>query len=627
MGSPRRGSLAALGIGPKKPRLEVTLNDEQRGCMVATYTTLEKIEGTAIITCPTDLPFSDIHISFLGSQRTYVEKVASSAPINPRTQAFHNFMRLTFPVPESQLPADRIARAGVPIRIPFIFVVPERLLPSACSHKRENEAVRDAHTALPPSLGDPIYASDGRTLLDDSAPDNATISYSLRVHMTRDRVNERPMVLIDSCKKLRIIPAVDEAPPLSVSLEGDDHDYVMRRVKDVKKGLFQGKLGTLTMEADQPKAFVLPQPRSPAAGVAASSSPESTASGAAQALGRAVTTLAVVRLRFDPHTAQAKPPRLGSLSAKLKAQTFFSSRPITTLNSRIQPYAYDAQAGIYTDTIPLIERCMATVQWHRVDPSTPANPAPPPPAPHDLPRNISVDALADALPAAAAPNPHGAHLPHHTATMLVPLDLPVRARAFAPTFHACLLSRIYTLQLGLGYHPTSGPAAGVAPTPTLTLKLPVQVAAEGNPAARAVASAQERAHHARRAAERRTGREVERAVRPRRIEIRTPRVPEEDEAPDEGGKPGRARAPSTRSQWTTLRGARGSTYSFPRSECGSRSGSEGGGDDDDADGARTTRSGSVASTAAHTTPSLGEAPPDYDGVVRRGGGGTGMVLG
>ena len=245
--------MGANTIARAKTEVEIVLDDQQSG-FVPSYTTLEKIQGTVSITASTDLAFDDINITFQGVAKTYVEKLATSAPTNPRTQAFHNFLRLTQPINPADLPEDNIAKAGVTYRFPFTFVVPERLLPQACSHQMESDVIHQAHLALPPSLGDPMMAGDSKTLLNDLSPENAMVSYSLRVSVTRKSTasENRPKVIVDKQKKLRIIPASEESAPVSV-LGGREDDYILSKSKTFKKGIFnKEKIGTMTIEGQFP---------------------------------------------------------------------------------------------------------------------------------------------------------------------------------------------------------------------------------------------------------------------------------------------------------------------------------------------------------------------------------------
>ena len=173
----RRGSLARMKdlVLPSKPVIEVTLTDDQRDKFAPQYTSLDEINGEVSITAPCDISFDDIYISFEGSTRTFVEKIASTSPTNARTEAFHNFIRLVQPLDESTFSDPRIIEAGKIYKFPFTFVVPETLLPQACSHSKQPAFPEGGHLSPPPSLGDPLVASLGKSLMDDMAPDMGTI--------------------------------------------------------------------------------------------------------------------------------------------------------------------------------------------------------------------------------------------------------------------------------------------------------------------------------------------------------------------------------------------------------------------------------------------------------------------
>ncbi|MCJ1246973.1 hypothetical protein MMC30_004184 [Trapelia coarctata] len=443
----RRSSLAGL-TSKTKPVVDITLNGEHAAGGVPSFTTLDKIEGAVSITAPTDLPFDALHISFQGSTRTYVEKIVASTAANSRSEAFHNFLRLVQPLCPSDLPPNHILQSGKTYKIPFTFVVPERLLPQTCTHAKDTERVLDAHLALPPSLGDPMVSRDGKTLLNDLAPDMTVISYAIRVILLRRNPEPRgkPVIIVDSVKKLRIIPASDEAPPIPQSnTKGDE--YVMRKEKDLKKSIFGRKLGRITMEAAQPRSLHLPCVHTDLSQTR-------------------VTTVAFINLRFDPFDASSKPPRLGNLASKLKAATCFASVPMRDFPTKSNAYLYDTQRGIYVDTIPLSCRNIESAQW----------------TPHTvLERHDSAISISDPPPASST-SPM-----YYTCQVLVPIDLPTISKTFVPSFHSCLVSRIYSLDLTLSVHP---PSSTVSST-SLHLKLPLQISVEGNPDAHPTISEEE----------------------------------------------------------------------------------------------------------------------------------------
>ncbi|KAL9038788.1 MAG: hypothetical protein Q9214_005143, partial [Letrouitia sp. 1 TL-2023] len=335
-----------------RPTIDITLTDGQKDAFIPSYTSLDEIKGQVAITTPVDTKFEHIFITFEGVAKTYVEKIATSSPTNGRTEAFQCFLRLVQPMDDTGVIASRVAEAGKTYTFPFNFVVPERLLPQACDHARENDSVQEAHVQLPPSLGDPLTAGMGKALMDDMTPDMALVSYAVKVRMTNGRGSTGKHTLVaETFKKVRVVPAVDEKPPLSVQA-GVEDDYRLRKEKDIRKGMFKGKMGRLVMESLQPHSLRLPSIKT--------SSP------------CPATTMATVNLRFDPASPSAQPPRLGTLSTKLKVATFFASIPMREIPARSSTFHYSSTKGIYVETLPLSSRCVASAQWEKHSPSTPS---------------------------------------------------------------------------------------------------------------------------------------------------------------------------------------------------------------------------------------------------------------
>lgn len=318
-------------------------------------------------------------------------------------------------------------------------MIPEQLLPRACTHECTADHVHEAHLQLPPSMGDPLV-----TMQDDMAPEMSKIQYAVRVKVTRTRERDnKDVVLVEGLKKLRVVPAVAEAPPLSL---GGSHDnyYVLSKTKSLKKGMFSGKLGRITVSAAQTGALILPAPSQ----------------------GRApATTMATVTLRFDPQGESSEPPRLGGLTTKIKATTFYAAKPTDQLASRSSQF-YDPCRGTYSITTPLSSRCVESVTWTKHV------------APHrrDSDSSTSSSDYSDAPPSYTHSSTY-----IYAATILVPISLS-STKAWVPTFHSCVVSRIYAIDLSLTIH-TPGTAV---PASTVNLHLPVQIAATANQTERAL---------------------------------------------------------------------------------------------------------------------------------------------
>ena len=407
-----------LGLKPK-PRIEVKLNDDQQNAFAPTFTSLDEINGDVSITTQSDLNFTDIYITFEGSIRTVVEKLATTSPTNGKTEAFQNFLRLMQPTDPAAFPEPRVLEAHKTYKFPFKFVVPEQLLPQSCTHPKSGSLPSDGHLNLPPSLGDPMVSSLGKSLVNDMCPDIATIIYSVKCRLTSGRsTSGKHMILAEGSKKLRIVPAVEEAPPLPAE-GGEKDDYRMRKEKTIQRGMFRKKLGRLTAEAVQPKSLRLHSIRS-----------ENKCE---------VTTMATVHIRFDPVDEKSEPPKLDALTAKLKVATFYASVPLRDLPAKSRDFHYSSVKGLFVDTIPLASRCLADGQWERHTPET------------DIRQNSVLST--NSQPGLPAPSCAYKGKNFYTAKVVAPVSLPSGSKVFVPSFHSCLMSRVYALDLYLSIVP------------------------------------------------------------------------------------------------------------------------------------------------------------------------------
>lgn len=436
-----------------KAAISIVLDDSQKDAFVPSYTTLDKIQGNVLITAPYDTNFDEIYITLEGITKTFVEKIATASPTNGRTEAVQVFLRLIQPINNNAFSESRTLKGNQTYKFPFTFVVPEKLLPQSCAHAHTEDSVQDAHLNLPPSLGDPMTATLGKMLLDDMAPEMGVVSYAIKVRITHGRGSTgKPIIAAENAKKLRIVPALKEERPVVVS-GGLKDDYRVRKEKEIKKGLFKGKLGCLIVESAQPKNLRLPPLNS------TSTCP--------------ITTMATVHVRFDPADEDSKPPRMSTLNTKLAAATFFASIPMSEIPAKVTEFYYSSTRGVHVETIPLSSRCIASAQWERHSPDSPIR------------GGSAFSTLSDPIIPASSSSYTGKTF--YTAQLLVPITLPKGRKVFVPTFHSCLISRIYYLDLYLSLHSPSATAT----TPNLHLKLPIQISSEANPHARPSISVRE----------------------------------------------------------------------------------------------------------------------------------------
>ena len=413
------------------------------------YTTFDPVTGKVEITAPQDARFDEIRITLEGSIRTFVENLSPHST-KARTTATHNFLKLSMPIRDSEYPQPRIAEAGRTYTFPFNFNIPDQLLPRSCSHRCLSDNVYEAHLRLPPSMGSRELSGQ-----DDLAPEMGKVTYSIKVKVVRNRERDgEERVLVEGSKKIHIVPASPEEPPMSVS--SADKDYILCKSKSLKKGMFSGKLGKITVTAAQPSALVLPSPASPCV---------------------PVTTIATVNLRFDPHEISSQPPRLGGLTTKIKASTYYAARPAVMFPSHLNMVQqFESTRGVYDTTTPLSSRCVEAVAWTKHTPS-----------PAYMRRNSASSTSSDS-DSSLPPSSSQKDKPYYTAEIVVPITLP-STKTWIPTFHSCILSRTYTIEQTLTIHT---PGTGV-PASSVNLRLPVQIAAKGDLTRRATLTPEEAA--------------------------------------------------------------------------------------------------------------------------------------
>lgn len=422
-----------------KPELTFQLLSKKK-----TYTTLDRIEGVVTVTAPVDTNFDSVEIEFIGTSRTYVERLTTAAAASGRSEAYHQFLKLSQPGLEGFYPEDLVLRAGQSYRFPFVFAVPEQLLPRICQHKVKNETVRQAHLRLPPTFGDRDLGARSPDNLDDIAPEMASIRYGIFAKVTELRTSKQEVwrsTIASKARRVRVIPAAEEQPPLDVQEE--EGEYLMRRERTIRKSLFKGKTGTLVMEAAQP----------PALPVRSYNNPDSRTS-----------TTATLMLRYDPADSESPLPKLGNLSSKLKVSTYYASTARNTIPAK-NAALLDLAAGIHSEQYTLSSRCVANVEWTKHTPGKSSSIV-------SIGRRDSANST-NSLELGDTPEPSKRYQggEYYTARIVVPITLP-SDKNFVPTFHCCLISRIYVLKFDLGIS-----SSGISPK--MEVKVPVQVTSDG----------------------------------------------------------------------------------------------------------------------------------------------------
>lgn len=265
-----------------------------------------------------------------------------------------------------------------------------------------------------------MIATNGKSLLDDMSPEMSQILYRVQVNvLQKSPTSGKPAKSVAAvAKKIRIIPTVEEEPPLDVSHHKGA--YCDRKEKDVRRGLLRGKFGRISVTTSQPKPVQLVLGGEP---------------------GDSVGSVATVHLRFDPMQGE-EPPRLSSLGTKLRVSTYYTNNPYHNHPSHVS-YGEPGRS-IYVHMVPLSTLCVASAQWTK----------------HTGARRGSVDSVSSI----------GSGATYYTSSIIVPISLP-KSKAFVPTFESCLISRFYGIDLDISYRT---PATNLL-NPSICLKIPIQL--------------------------------------------------------------------------------------------------------------------------------------------------------
>jgi len=262
-------------------------------------------------------------------------------------------------------------------------------------------------------------------LIDDLCPDMCRVAYFIRTAVVKKEGGGKRKVLGSGSQKVRIMPVVEEQPPVNIS----DHEvdgYCVRKEKDLRRGWTRAKRGRLVVSTSQPRPIV------------------SNHGGEEN-----VNSVATLDLRFEPVTEDEVPPQLGTVWTKVTASTFFSAQPWNDFPAGAKASSWaQLGRGMYLETVPLSTRCVASASWTK----------------HSRRDSFSSSSSS----ASATSSTTGSY---YTASVIIPITPPT-SKTLVPTFHSCLLSRTYSLDLSISYHaPHTSRLLGSA----VSLKVPIQV--------------------------------------------------------------------------------------------------------------------------------------------------------
>ncbi|KAL4913118.1 hypothetical protein BDW62DRAFT_170122 [Aspergillus aurantiobrunneus] len=349
-------------------------------------------------------------LSFDNLHIFFLGEQSTSIPSNTPHKAHHRFLRLDQNIDQSVLPSPKVFINGRRYEFPFAFEVTDYLPASSCRHSA-NPLIKAAHLHPPPSCGDASIAGFGGRLRDDFAPSACKVIYSINVKLERPSiVSGVQETIMEKRLKVRVKPAVGDVPLPDLPLGRLSNEYSLYREETIHSSNSKSQIGRLAMTLEPPECFYHPL-RDPIS-----------------LISKAVRLLLV----YSPSDSTAPtPPELRSLRAQIIATTVYTTT--------------------FDDTHP-------------------------PPKKRDFfnrPINFRDAELQLSIPSIPQLRWALDETGSYTATLLVPVTLP-KDKSFIPTFHSCLISRVYSLSFQLSVQGTSSP---------FKLRAPMQIAAERDPSA------------------------------------------------------------------------------------------------------------------------------------------------
>ncbi|KAL4991668.1 hypothetical protein BDW68DRAFT_184816 [Aspergillus falconensis] len=344
----------------------------------------------------------------------FVGEESTTIPSSTPDKAKHQFLELVQPIDDSTLPSPKVFRAGRQYEFPFSFEVPDYLPSFSCRHSA-NPLVKAAHLHPPPSCGDASIAGFGGKLRDDFAPAACKVVYSIYTKLERLNMISGALEVIEEKRlKVRIKPAVGDVPLPLLPMDGLSSDYSLYHEQAIHSGNPKSKssvIGRLAITLEQPECFYHPLRDS------------------TSLISKAVRLFLV----YSPSGSDSNiPPRqLKSLRAQITATTIYTTKLDSTAHPiRRRRDFFNRPANFRDAELPLS--------------SIPSSPQ-----------------LRWTMDQAGS----------YTGTLLVPVTLP-KDKSFIPTFHSCLISRVYSLGFQLSVQGALEP---------FRLRAPIQIAAERDP--------------------------------------------------------------------------------------------------------------------------------------------------
>jgi len=423
----------------RKPKIEVHLESNSNE-----FTIGDRIHGKVVIESSyAETHFDTIEIKLMGQSKTFVDLMSALPGHQEISKSSQTFLTLRQPGLEARYPLDRTFQRETTYDFPFEFVVPKRLVDGSCGHQIASPAVREAHLALPPSFSRHDSVGKGGEV-DATVPETTIINYGISATIFKSKklnASKGPTTLATVWREILVVPCTDTALPTDINKTtrgAAPSDHCLRAVKKMSKGIIRSSLGTVTVEATQPKCLKLKRREDEGA------------------THRFCTVPVNVMLHFDnKNRSTAEAPQVSKITSRLEVNTFYTSSNHQDLPQKNDSVC-DRNRRVYTKHLPSTSFNPEKVVWQTAKTQSKDDLSP-------EPAHMEIKE-----PTADTPSPPNSS--SQTADLLVPVSIPVPT-TLVPTFHSCLISRTYILE-------TSIKLTSQGCTRTANLRLPLQISAD-----------------------------------------------------------------------------------------------------------------------------------------------------
>ncbi|KAJ5189897.1 hypothetical protein N7472_008911 [Penicillium cf. griseofulvum] len=348
------------------------------------FKTHDMINGEIFFTPLQETNIEDVSITFKGMTRVEVENMNTHLPL-PSSRLEKTFLSMDLPVYDYFCDTSTL-EPGKSYRMPFKFIVPDKLPIHTCHHQCANHQIQQEHLQLPASLS---YHTKKSHEIHDMSPEMTEVLYSINLALwQRDGKAGRPKKIQESTHPVQILPTRNEHAPILVP--GKNNYYQLRAEKSLSTGMLRHACGKLAAYSAQPPAIQL-------------QSLQQTNSNASTSLK--------INLRFDPSHLGQLPPSLLATDFQLRAMTFFGLEPCHDYPDLTDVSTWGTRREFWSDCVALTANNEIKMDWNSETEGE---------------RTI------------------------FTASIETSVSLPTR-RCYPPTFHSCLVSRVYSLKARLFY--------------------------------------------------------------------------------------------------------------------------------------------------------------------------------